>query len=211
MTHPVPVVIYSYPVVSIVGPDSVCANAPVTLSAQSADTIRLYEWTVAGNTTIGSNYSLNTSQPGVYLVQLVGESNHGCMDTTTHQVVVNSLPDVIIRQASSTICHGSTSPVISLTGGMNGSVFNGRTTIHPLAFPPAAPVISLPSLLTISVGSVTANITVTPVANGCGVMPAVSASLLIRFHSLACPTIKCYAMGKHLPVIFNSFSGNVTL
>ena len=82
MTHPVPVVIYSYPVVSIVGPDSVCANAPATLSAQSADTIQLYEWTVAGNTTIGSNYSLNTSQPGVYLVQLVGESNHGCMDTT---------------------------------------------------------------------------------------------------------------------------------
>lgn len=211
VTHPVPVVIYSYPVVSIVGPDSVCANAPATLSAQSADTIQLYEWTVAGNTTIGSNYSLNTSQPGVYLVQLVGESNHGCMDTTTHQVVVNSLPDVI-RQASSTICHGSTSPVISLTGSMSGSVFQW-TNDNPSIGLSASGTGNIPSFIANNISGVpvTANITVTPVANGCA-GNASSFSITVNplpFISLPDNQMLCNREASQ-PVIFNSFSGNVT-
>ncbi len=180
---PVPVTVSVPPVLSITGPPgSICAGASTTLTGNGAST---YSWTGGP---VDANYPLTPVASSGYT--LSGSNAAGCTASTSIQVTVTPLPNVIIASSNTVICLGQTgtltlsgastytwssgfnnpvfqiSPVVSTTYMVSGTDANGCVNSVSLVMP----VSPLPTVTATSSKSIScAGQPVTLTASGTGV------------------------------------------
>ena len=82
------VVVHALPVITVSGPAAVCPDSSATLIASGA---LAYLW---DNVHLGDTNIVTPTQTTTYTV--IGENEHGCLNTATHTVAVQSLPAVTI-------------------------------------------------------------------------------------------------------------------
>lgn len=98
------VTVYPKPDISF-SADTVCVGTPTAFTGSSNLPLSNWEWDF-GDTQTGSGPSVSHlyAAPGLYTVQLIGQSPDGCRDTATRQVWVKPLPTAAFT--ASTPCLG---------------------------------------------------------------------------------------------------------
>lgn len=100
--------------------NTVCQGNPITLQGSGGIN---YQWN--GNATVGSDTTLTPAVAGTYTV--VGVDANGCSNTSTVQVNINPLPNLIVgANPSTTVCTGS--PVTLTASGGTSYTWNGNAT-----------------------------------------------------------------------------------
>jgi len=90
--------VYPVPSVSFTA-TTICVNEPPTEFTntsiiQAPDNFQAWQWNFAdGNTSTDENPTNNYASDGVYTVQLIGMTNHNCLDTTEVDVTVYEKPE----------------------------------------------------------------------------------------------------------------------
>lgn len=87
--------------------DTVCFGVNTTFQDLSVtDSIVSYTWTLGDGTNSAQADPIHLyTQPGIYSSQLVVENTAGCKDSIAYDVLVNSLPELIVNAAPA--CNGS--------------------------------------------------------------------------------------------------------
>lgn len=100
------VVVYPKPAISIVA-DTVCLGGTTTLSGNTTVPLISWQWDF-GDTQTGAGQTVTHTYtaPGLYTVQLIGQTADGCRDTAVRQVWVKPLPTAAFT--ASTPCFGET-------------------------------------------------------------------------------------------------------
>lgn len=94
------VTVYSLPIISVVGTNTVCSGSSVQFTASGASS---YTW---NSTVTGSTFSATPAASSTYIVK--GTNTLGCISNSVSQAVtVYSLP-VLSISGSNTLCNGST-------------------------------------------------------------------------------------------------------
>ncbi len=100
-----------------VSPPSLCAGQTVTLTLNNPTAFTSFVWT-AGTMTFTSAIITDTPSSSTTYT-FVGTDFNGCEVIESHEVVVNSIPEVDVS-GSSTVCNGGTTDLIAnITGGMS--------------------------------------------------------------------------------------------
>jgi gliding motility-associated-like protein len=118
-----PVTIYPSPLATFEG-DDVCLGAPTTFSETSIvsnDSLNGWNWNFGdGNLSSGKQQIHLYTTDGIFHVQLIATTVHGCMDTITHDVNVYPSP-VADAGPPATFCSGT---LINIgTQGQNGNMY----------------------------------------------------------------------------------------
>lgn len=129
-TAVVQVTVYTLPVVSISGANSMCAGNSVTLSASGADS---FLWNTSSTSPVVAVSPATTTS-----YSLIGTNTNGCTgNTAIHTITVNSLP-IISLTNSSALCAGNS--VTLSAGGANTYVWNNASTGNSIVLTPTANV-----------------------------------------------------------------------
>ena len=135
--YPVPNAIFSPPTDICLGNESHFSST----SNISSGTIDSVFWDM-GNNIISYTDSFNTyNTAGTFPIQLVVSSNFGCIDSITHNLLVNDLP-TITTSGNDTICP-NTSIQVSVSGGVSyvwspASSMNNANIFNPIISPDLA-------------------------------------------------------------------------
>ncbi|MBS1741632.1 MAG: PKD domain-containing protein [Bacteroidetes bacterium] len=219
MVKPVVVTILELPVAIIDNPGTVCLHNSITFtsSTQSADAIADLLWESSDNTSgVGTSFTATYTQTGNYTIQLIAVTVNGCADTATTTITLNELPDVT-QPEDTAVCTGVVVNMPAFSSSVSGTTFtwiNDDTSIG-LAASGTGDLPSFTSSNT-TAGSITANISVTPTANGCIGFPKTIAITVYPVPSVFRPTDQVVCnRGTTDAVIFNSFtsataSANIT-
>ncbi len=109
-TTVVPVTVYASPLAIFQGTD-VCLGTPTTFSENSTvinDAISSWMWSFGdGSSSPGRNQTHTYSNDGLFHVQLIATTTHGCLDTISNDVIVHPLP-VANAGPDQSLCSGST-------------------------------------------------------------------------------------------------------
>jgi hypothetical protein len=113
---PVTVTVNPMPVINISGLNAICAGQGVSLVANtmSGGPVSTYNWQPGSYTTS----SITPTPPGTITYTLSVVNSFGCMNTFTHNVTVNPLPNILLN--SQTICEGETA-ILPATGAVTYS------------------------------------------------------------------------------------------
>ena len=122
------ITVYGLPVVSISGPDNICANAnPVVLNGTPEGGI------FSGSGVVGNTFDPSLVLPGsLYPIDYSYTDENGCSNTSQHFIFVNYLPYLEIYLPES-VC--ANSDAIQLIGYPGGGTFSGTGVIEDFFFP----------------------------------------------------------------------------
>lgn len=87
---------------------SLCDGSSLTLSGTGAQS---YTWSGPVSVTDNTPFTANTSAAGSYTV--TGTDSNGCTNTSTVNIVVNTLPTAVVTASNTTVCAGDS---VTLTG-----------------------------------------------------------------------------------------------
>ena len=139
-TATVAVTAYDNPVVTISGPTEACSTDDITLTASGASS---YVW----SNNMGTSAAIHPTTSSDYTV--TGTDNHGCSNTATHHLTVNTTPVVNIT-GTTAICAGESTTLTATSSLVNTTyLWSDNTTT---------------STLTVSTGG---SYSVTGTLNGC--------------------------------------------
>ncbi len=105
-------------------PDSVCSGSGITITASGANT---YTWSPAAGLSCLNCANPLASPTITTTYTVVGKDKHGCIDSTTVQVVVKPkpIPSITVTPSSDTICVGDSAMLVAGGGGSYIWTFSG--------------------------------------------------------------------------------------
>lgn len=205
--------IHSSPDVNITGPGQTCAGSTINLQANTnpADSISTYAWTVSnGATSQQNNINLSFTQAGTYTVQLISSTIQGCTDTTSHQVIVNAVPQ-LQTPPNQQVCNGFSFQAINFISNVPNTDINWVNDFAGIGLS-ATGTGDIPSFMGTSNATTAAiaNISATPVANGCTGSPVDFTLSVLPIPVISVPAPQTVCSGSlTAAVVFTSFNAAV--
>jgi hypothetical protein len=120
-TAAVNVTVNTTPTVSIIGTNTLCLGASITLTANGASS---YSWNTGS-----TSASVNVSPALTTTYSVIGTTTAGCSKTGTFNATVYSLPTISVNSGS--ICNGQ-SFTINPTGANSYTISGGATVVSPI-------------------------------------------------------------------------------
>ncbi|MGB1247726.1 MAG: PKD domain-containing protein [Chitinophagales bacterium] len=150
------ITIHSMPVANFNYTTPICQDVTAQFNNTSTGNGLTYEWDYDEGTTTTQNVSHTYTADGTFDVTLWVESNQGCRDSITQQIVINPLPNITasVDEVDNEICIGDDVVFTGGGAGVGGTYVWNNGVTDGVAFTPVA------------VGNVTYTVTGTDV-NGC--------------------------------------------
>ena len=168
--HSVLIVLNTAPVISILAPTQACVNGPIVFNStiNSIDSIVSTIWSTSNGETANGNSSIFTfSQSGTFTITLIATTINGCIDTATHQIIINPLP-VFNQPGDQAVCNGFNTNAVIFTGSAANTTYSWINDNNTVGLS-ATGTGNIASFTGTNTSSTTAyaNIIVTATLNGC--------------------------------------------